>query len=113
MITEEVIKEIYKNYKKPARHREELNIPYFIELLKPHHKLRATDMEIVNEGLEEFSPFSCFLIRSLHAILEFDKNVAFVFQDHILFYSKQDGQISVNFKPESKGGLFGRLFGRH
>lgn len=111
MITEEVIKEIYKNYSNPPKYREELNIPYFIELLKPFHELTADDMEIVVGGLDDFSPFKRFLIRGIHAILEFDKNVAFVFRDHILFFSKTDAGLNVNFKPDDAGFL-SRLFGR-
>lgn len=111
MITKDVIKEIYKSYSKPEKHREALNIPYFIDLLKPYHDLTADDMEIVVGGVEEFSPFKRFLIRSLHAILEFDRDVAFVFNDHILFFSKINDNFSVNFKPESKSGIFSRLFG--
>lgn len=111
MITKDVIKEIYKNYSKPQKHREALNIPYFIDLLKPHHDLYADDMEIVVGNVEEFSPFRRFLIRSLHAILEFDHEVAFVFRDHILFFSKVNDNFSVNFKPENKSSIFSRIFG--
>lgn len=111
MITKEVIKEIYKNYSKPPKHREELNIPYFIDLLKPHHTLQTNDFEIVLDNVEDFSPFKRFLIRSLNAILEFDREVAFVFRDHILFFSKVDENLNVNFKPEGKPSLFTRLFG--
>ena len=109
MITEEVIKEIYKNYSKSPKHREELNIPYFVELLKPHHDISADDTEIVVDKLDDFSPFKRFLIRSLTAILELDNYVAFVFKDHILFFSKNDDGLNVNFKPDS-GGLFAKLF---
>lgn len=111
MITKEVIKELYKNYSKPPKDREELNIPYFISLLKPHHELLANDFEIVVGNLEDFSPFKRFLIRGLNAILEFDREVAFVFRDHILFFSKVDDNLNVNFKPEGKTNLFARLFG--
>lgn len=112
MITEEVIKEIYKNYKKPAS-REELNLEHFAELLKPHHDLEVTDDEVIVKNIDEFSPFRRFLIRGLYAVLEFDKNVAFVFKDHILFFGKEAPTLSVNFRPEKTkgGGLFGRLFG--
>lgn len=112
MITEDVIKEIYKNYNKPAKNEADLNIAYFVDLLKPHHSLRQVDDEIIVGNLEEFSPFRRFLIRSLYAILEFDRNVAFVFRDHILFFGKTNDQLSVNFKPEEKRSIFSRIFGR-
>lgn len=112
MITEEVIKEIYKNYKKTAS-REELNLEHFAELLKPHHDLEVTDDEVIVKNIDEFSPFRRFLIRGLYAVLEFDKNIAFVFRDHILFFGKDAPTLSVNFRPEKKkgNGFLGRLFG--
>lgn len=110
MITQEVIKEIYKKYKKPDKDVEQ-NIDYFVDLLSPFHTLNYNDGEIIVEDIEEFSPFKRFLTRSLYAIIEFDRNVAFVFRGHIIFFSKLDNGISVHFKPEDKKGLFDRIFG--
>lgn len=112
MITEEVINEIYKNYNKPCRNAEELNLPYFAALLEPHHKLHLEDDEVIVESIEEFSPFKRFLKRGLFAVLEFDRNVAFVFQSHIIFFSKKDDTMSVHFRPAKKQSLFDRIFGR-
>lgn len=99
MITEEVIKEIYKNYNKPCKNTEELNLPYFAELLK-HHRLNIEDKdEVLVESLDEMNPFKRFLKRGIYAVLEFDRNVAFVFESHILFFNKKDDKMSVNFRP--------------
>lgn len=110
MITQEVIEEIYKTYKKPPKDASELNIDHFIKLLD-FYDLHSDGFEIIVGIQDEFSAFKRFLIRGLHAILEFDKEVAFVFRDHILFFDKEIPSISVNFKPEEKG-FFGRLFGK-
>lgn len=112
MITEEVINEIYKNYNKPCKNQEELNLPYFSVLLSPHHTLRVDDDEVIVESIEEFSPFKRFLIRGLYAVLEFDRNVAFVFQSHIIFFSKKDSTMSVHFRPAKKQSIFDKIFGR-
>lgn len=112
MITQEVITEIYKTYNKPCRNWDELNLPYFVELLQPFHQLTLTDDEVIVESLDEFSPFKRFLKRGLYAVLEFDSNVAFVFQSHILFFSKTEPNLSVHFRPSKKPSLFDRLFGR-
>lgn len=111
MITDEVIKEIYKKFKKPNKNADELNLDYFIDLLKSNHNLRFSDGEIIVDDLEEFSPFRRFLVRSLHAVLEFDKMVAFVFRSHILFFGKENNQLRVHIKPEKPRSLFDRLFG--
>lgn len=112
MITQEVISEIYKNYSKPCKDQSELKLPYFAELLEPNHRLKIEEDEIIVESIEEFSPFRRFLKRALYAVLEFDRNVAFVFQSHIIFFSKKDNNMSVHFRPAGKRSLMDRLFGR-
>lgn len=112
MITDEVIKEIYKKFKKSGQPREKLNLDYYIDLLSKHHNITSDDMEIVIRDLEEFNPFRRFLIRSLTAVLEFDKNIAFVFRNHILFMALETPDIRVHIKPEEPKSLLGRIFGR-
>lgn len=112
MITEEVIKEIYKNYNKPAKNPDELNLPHIVELLSPHHKLVIDGDEVIVESIEEFSPFRRFLIRGLYAVLEFDRNVAFVFKNHILFFSKKNNQMSVHFAPAKEPSIWDKIFGK-
>lgn len=111
MITEEVIREIYKKYKKPVKNFDSLDLPHVLDVLRPFHDIRLEDGEIVVGSVEEFSPFKRFLQRSLYGVIEFEKYYAFVFKSHILFFSMVDSQLSVNFKPEAKRGFFDRLFG--
>ncbi len=111
MITDEVIKEIYRKFSKPHKDVRELKLDYFAELLSEHHSLTITDDEVVINDVEDFSPFKRFLIRSLNAVLEFDKNVAFVFRGHILFLSKESPEMRIHIKPERKRSIFDRLFG--
>lgn len=113
MITDEVIKEIYKRFKKPAKNRADLNLDYFIDLLKTHHSLQVDSDEVIIGNLEEFNPFRRFLIRSLFAVLEFDRMVAFVFKNHILFLGKNDDSIRVHIKPEEKRSWLDRVLGRN
>lgn len=112
MITDEVIREIYKNYNKPCKNEQDLKLPYFVDLLKPYHSLTIKDDEIIVDGLDEFSPFRRFLKRGLFAILEFDKYVAFVFQAHILFFSTKDKNLMVHFRPAEKRSILDKIFGR-
>lgn len=112
MITDSVIKEIYKKFSKPHKRREELQLDYFMHLLVPNHNIKFDDDEIILEDLEEFNPFRRFLIRSLTAILEFDKMIAFVFCNHILFLGKEDNQMRVHIRPPKKPSLLDRILGR-
>lgn len=122
MITDQVIREIYKTNKKPPKDLNELNLPDALYLLKKNHNITLdsedlTSAEVILNDLEEFNPFRRFLVRSLHGILEFDKMMAFVFRNHILFLGKEDNQLRVHFKPEDEeeeedSSFFRRIFGR-
>lgn len=111
MITDRVIKEIYKKYGKAADNPESLRLDHYIDILSPNHNIKVNDREVVFEDQEEFSPFRRFLLRSLNAILEFDKQVAFVFRNHILFLGKDSNEMRVHMRPvEDKQSFFSRIF---
>lgn len=113
MITEKVIKEIYKKYNKAAKSAEDLRLDHFVEMLAPHHNIKVNDKEVIFEDQEEFSPFRRFLIRGLNGVLEFDRQVAFVFRNHILFLSKNSDNMSVHMRPcEDHQNIFQRMFAR-
>ncbi|MCM1152730.1 MAG: hypothetical protein NC328_03645 [Muribaculum sp.] len=111
MVTEEVIKEIYKKYKKPPKDASELMLNQHLEVLKPFHSLSTDGFEVVLENLDDFNPFKRFLIRSIVAIIDLDDIIAFVFKDHIIFFGKNDTSMRVHFKPEEKS-MISRLFKR-
>lgn len=114
MITKEVIKDIYKEYKKPVGNVEDLRLPLFIKQLSTHHSLKLEDGEIIFEDMEEYNPFRRILVRNLHGVIEFDRFIAFIFPNHILFLGKRSPELHVHFKPEEeeheKKSFFKRLF---
>lgn len=112
MIDDKVIREMYKRFSKPAKSLEQFDLPGMVDKLSDHHRINVSDGEMVIENLEEFNPFRRFLLRSLNGIVEFDRMIAFIFANHIVFFGKESPDIQVHFKPEKKQGLFGRLFGR-
>lgn len=110
MINDEVIKEIYKRYKKPVK-RDELNLPYFQQLLSKTNPIEVDDEMVEIKSMDQFSPFKRFLIRSIYTILEFERMVAFVFNNHIMFLDKDQPGSHIHLKPEKRKRLFG-LFNR-
>ncbi len=113
MITDQVIQEIYKKYRKPCKNEDDLQLDYFIDLLSSHHNIKVVNnMEVIIEDLEEYNPFRRFLKRGLFAILEFDKDVAFVFRSHLLFVDKSSSNVRVHIRPEEPKSFFSKLFGK-
>lgn len=105
MITDAVIQEIYKKHKRPPKDLNDLNLPDALYILRPYHNMTIdsedlSKAEVTLQDMEEYSPFRRFLVRSLHAILHFDRYVAFVFRSHILFLSKNNNDLQVHFHPE-------------
>ena len=112
MINEAVINEIYKKFNKPHKNAADLKLDYYIPILSAHHSIENNGFEITLRDVDEYSPFRQFLVRSLNAVLEFDKLIAFVFRNHILFLGKEDNQLHVHIKPEKNNSIFSRIFGR-
>ncbi len=112
MITDKVIKEIYRKFSRPPKDREELQLDYFIPLLQENHNLSVDDDEIILSDLEEFNPFRRFLIRRVCGILEFTKFIAIVLPTHILFLGKDDKAMRIHMKPAKQPSLMDRIFGR-
>lgn len=111
MITDRVIKEIYKKYNKAVKSQEDLNLDHYVKILAPFHHITVGNGEVIFDDQEEFSPFRRFLIRGLFGIIEFDHQVAFVFKNHIIFLSKNSDDMRVHMRPlhENKN-IFQRLF---
>lgn len=112
MVDEKVIQEIYKKFRKPHKKEADLRLDYFLPMLEAHHAIESDGFEIVLKDVDEYNPFRRFLIRSLNAVLEFDKLIAFVFRSHILFMGKEDNQLHVHIKPEDDKSLLSRIFER-
>lgn len=110
MISEEVIKEIYKRYKKPVK-RVELNLPFYQEMLAENNPIVFDNEKVEIVNMDQFSPFRRFLIRSIYTIIEFDRMVAFVFKSHIIFLEKDAPLSHIHLRPEEKKGFWG-LFKR-
>lgn len=112
MITDKVINEIYRRFRKPPKDIESLRLPEIMDILKKHHNISFNGKELVFEDLDEFNPFRMMLARRLLAVMEFDRFVAFVLPSHILFLSKNDNAARVRMRPESQENILQRIFAR-
>lgn len=99
MITQDVIKEIYKKYSKRPSSPDELNIPPLFEAVHPSHRIQLDEDKIVVNSIPATSIFHSIPLRNVNAILEFESHVAIVLHSSIIFLSKTDGRNFINFKP--------------
>lgn len=80
---------MYKAYSRRRMSDLDSRLHHFVGLLSEKHKIRETDTEIFVDSLEESNFFRRFLKRSIMAVVEFDKYVAFVFRTHIIFSTEK------------------------
>ncbi len=112
MITDKVIKEIYKKFPRPPKDRGDLQLDYFVPLLQENQNIQVDEHETILSDLDEFNPFRRFLLRRVCAILEFTKFIAVVLPTHILFLGKDDRAMRIHMKPTPEPSLMDRIFGR-
>lgn len=112
MVTKKIIDEIYRKYKNPPSNIEELNINYYIKMLKEYHPMSITSDRIIIENAGEFCPFKHILISRLTGIIEFSKYVAFILPEHIFFFDRHSENIRLHMKKEPKPGFFSQLLSK-
>jgi len=110
MITETVIDKMYKTYSGRRMGDLDARLTHYLGLLSGIHKIRETDAEIFVDSLEESNFFHRFLKRSIMAVVEFDKYVAFVFRTHIVFFNRESSEINIHIRREKKKPFWQRLF---
>ncbi|MCM1021401.1 MAG: hypothetical protein NC343_04055 [Muribaculum sp.] len=100
MVTRKVIDELYKRYSKAPKGVEYLDMGALMQHASPEHDLELTDKgELVINSLDPTSPFHTLELRRIHGIVPFERSVALVLPNSILFLNKKDAGVNVHFKP--------------
>lgn len=99
MITQDVIKEIYKKYSKRPSSIDDLNMPPLFESVHPAHGISIDDDRMIIRSLPQNSIFHSIPLKNINAIVEFEDVVAIVLHSSIIFLNKEDNRSFVHFKP--------------
>ena len=86
MITQKVIDQLYKTYRKPPACADDLDIGILFEHLILFHDIAIDDhANLIINSLPESSPFHTIPLSHIHAIVEFENKVAIVLHASIIF----------------------------
>lgn len=99
MITNSVIKEIYKRYRKRQKSIDDLEVELLFERLHPSHEIELVGDSLRVGSVPIESPFRDIALSAICKILDFEKHVAIVMHSSILFLNKEDNGVSVHIKP--------------
>lgn len=110
MITQTVIDQLYKTFKKPPHTADELDVELLFEHLLEFHDIQIDDYaNLIIGSLPESSPFYKIPLSHIHAIVEFENKIAIVLHSSIIFLKKRDNRTSVHIKIP-KRSIFDRIF---
>lgn len=100
MITQQVIDTLYKKYKKRPATTDALDLSLLLDDLADMHDINIDDKNMVNIGsIEEMSPWHTMPLGHIHAIVPFEKWVALVLGNSIVFLHRESPKANVHLKP--------------
>ena len=112
MITEKVIKDLYKTYKKRPASADELDIGLLFEHLIDNHDFSIDDeAHLIINSFPTDSPFHRIALNHIHAIVEFEHKIAIVLHSSIIFLNKNDSRTYIHIR-QRKPGIIDRILYR-
>lgn len=115
MLTKKVIEKIYRQYNRPPKSADELNIPLLFDYAFENHGIVIDENELYIGSVDPKSPFAVIPLNRIHGILEFQNYIAIVLHSSILFLNKNNSSVHVHIRmsqPSLWSKLKSRLFDR-
>ena len=100
MITKEVIKEVYRKYRKKPKSIDCLQVGLLFDAVGETHDIEIVDDKIVINSVESTSLFHKIALSRVYGIVNFEKTIAIVLHSSILFLDKNEPKQSVHIKPQ-------------
>lgn len=105
MVNKEVIKTLYRNYSRPPKDTDELNIGLLFDYALDNHGIFVDENSLYIGSVDPRSPFATIPLRNINAIIEFEKQIAIVLHSAIVFLHKEKSDVNIHLKlqdePES------------
>lgn len=100
MITRDLIKTLYKKYKKAPKSVDLLNLALLFDYAAKHHNIMIDPEteELTIGSIDPASPFHRISIRRINAIVPFEEWVAIVMHSSIIFLNRKKNEVAVDIK---------------
>ena len=108
MIQQNVIKEIYRKYRRVPKRKDDLHLHILTDVLGGLVVVRLEGGEVVIISKNPDTHDIRIDISRIHGVIEFDFHVAIVLQGSIIFIAKETGEIRMHIK-EDKLTLLDRI----
>lgn len=100
MVTKKVINQLYKQYNKPPREADELNIAVLFDYAMENHGIFVDEDNLYIGSVDPSSPFATLPLRRINQIVELDRHLAIILPAAIVFLSKEDSDVNIHLRLE-------------
>lgn len=96
MVTKKVIQTLYKQFNKPPKSPDELNLGLLFDYAMDNHGIFMDEDSLYLGSVDPRSPFANIPLRNIHEIVEFEKVLAVVLHSAIVFLNKETPEVNIH-----------------
>ncbi len=108
MITTKHINDLYRRYRNKPGNIEDRNLPLLTRYALDSSAMNLDGSHVVFSHMDNQSPFRSIDVDRIHAVVDFDDDIAIVLRASIVFVNKHTFHTRVHIRPNPKG-LFSHL----
>ena len=115
MLTQEVIDTLYRKFSRKPSSPDSLDIDLLFALPADTHNVEIDhDANLIINSISPDSPFHCIPLANIHAIVNFEDEVAIVLHSTLVILEKGTSKVFIHINPPKKSlserlsSLFGR-----
>lgn len=110
MVTKKVIQTLYKQFSRPPKSADELNISLLFDYALENHGLFIDEDNLYIGSVDPASPFATIPLPRINQIVEFETCLAIVLPSSIIFLDKDDSDVNIHLRlDDEKPSLWQRI----
>lgn len=112
MVTQEVIKTLYRQFNRPPKSVDELNLALLFDYAVENHGIFIDEEALYIGSVDPKSPFATLPLSRVNEIVEFESVIAIVLPAAIVFLNKDNSEVYIHVRlddDEEDTTLWGRL----
>ncbi len=110
MVTKKVIQTLYKQFNKPPRSTDELNISLLFDFALENHGIFIDEDNLYIGSVDPSSPFATVPLDRIHEIVEFESCLAIILPRAIIFLNKNNSEVYIHLRlDEERPSIWDRI----
>lgn len=100
MLNKKVIHTLYRQFNKPPKSPDELNLGLIFDYALENHGIFIDEDNLYIGSVEPASPFATIELKRIHEIVEFETVIAIVLPAAIVFLNKTNSEVNIHLRLE-------------